>query len=171
MRSASSSPTDPRRAWRWAGVATGIIAGALALVAATWAFAPMPKRAAIDAATGLKSASTEPTVAKAARAAIDLKAFDATLWSKTPVGAPSEEAEAERAKKAPVDLHVDLIGVTDEGGRICAALYDRDRDTILLVHDGDELLGSTRVTKLTRDQVVLKRGTQEVALARTRGEK
>jgi tRNA A37 threonylcarbamoyltransferase TsaD len=110
---------------------------------------------------------------KTARAQLDVKAFEAALWSKAPVLAADAAAEAERAKRATVDLHVDLIGVTDEAGHLVAALYDRDRDRVLLVKDGDEipLLGGARVKKLTLDEVVLRRGEQELALARRRSER
>lgn len=173
MRSDSSSPIDPRRAlWRVAG-AVALLGGGVTLAAAAWAFAPLDRRSPRFARSGAPLTTAKEAGGNAARAQVDVKAFDAALWSKAPVLAPDAAAEAERAKRATVDLHVDLIGVTDENGQLVAALYDRDHDRVLLVKDGDELPlgGGARVKKLTLDEVVLRHGEQEVALARRRPER
>jgi hypothetical protein len=171
VRNASSSPIDPRRAWRRAAWATGLLGSGVVAAAAAWAFQPIDRRLAATNDSETKRTAASSSAASSGRARVDLKAFDATLWSKTPVVATDAVADAERAKRAPVDLHVNLIGITDEGGHLVAALYDRDRDRVLLVKDGDELIGGARVKRLTLDEVVLKRGSEEIALARRRPER
>ena len=171
MRSASSSPIDPRRVWSRATRATGLLGGSVVGVAAAWAFAPLDRRILSTNPSGARTATANPVATPTVRGKIDVTAFDAVLWSKTPVLAPDAIGDVDRAKKPPADLHIDLIGITDEAGYLVAALYDRDRDRVLLVKDGDELMGGTRVKKLTLDEVVLNRGTEEIALARKRPER
>ena len=74
------------------------------------------------------------------------------------------KAEAER-KKLP--LEIELIGVTEDGGVLVAALYDRRSDRLLLVKNGDEIEGA-KVSALTRDRVELTRDGGSLVLARTR---
>jgi type II secretory pathway component PulC len=132
------------------------------VAAASWALAPIPVTLPPDVHAPTKTVSP---AAATTTARLDRAAFDVVLWSPTPPTSTTGTVSA--AKPATLDLQIDLIGITDEDGRRFAALYHRGSDKLFLVHDGEEVLGA-KVTSLTLDQIVLKRGGHEVALARKR---
>ncbi len=93
---------------------------------------------------------------------IDQIAFIARLWNP-----PPEARDARMAAQTiptPKPLRFQLIGITDDGRQLRAALYDPDTDRLLIVGTGDHLKRHT--VTITPDAVELADGqvTHRLAL-------
>lgn len=127
------------------GVAMGVLSAA---VCAAWAWWPLP--------TGT-AAVPEPIVrrvtAQAARAPLDLRAFDARLWPVPP--APVAAAVAPPPPPPPAPLRLQLLAIIrggETGVPWRAALYDPEGDTLHIVAPGEMI--RARTVKLVTEAAV-----------------
>jgi hypothetical protein len=121
--------------------------------------------------------SAAPTTPKPSfdgyRAVIDRNIFSRRRVTPAPGGRPDKPPEqtaekpAENAAPAappdPASRHV-LVGISIVGGRATALVEDRDRQRMLRVISGEQLLDRT-ITQITFDRLHLQLGADTVAIA------
>jgi len=160
----ASSP-DPVTTWGRRCLALGVGATALLAPTGTWALKTLPPRAWTAPAVPASSAKHPRNDALPA---VDRSAFERDLWWTLPApGAANATAEQATTKPTALPLGLDLVGVTDLGGTLIAALYDRRADRLLLVRHGESVLGA-QVLELTRERVTLVHADGELVLTRRR---
>ncbi len=134
--------------------------------AALWAFAPLAPQEA-PAAAWEPPAPGQPVPGQR-RPAIDRGAFAAAIWNPVVARDAPEKSEASAAEQAR-PLRIQLIAIIDEGdGRLRAALYDVERDRLLIVANGDRVGGHT-VTSVAAGGVELTDGRSATRLALREG--
>ncbi len=143
------------------------VLGLLALGgAAVWAFVPLPSQE-LPAAGWEPPAPVQPVPGQR-RPAIDRSAFAAAIWNPVVARDAPEQAQASAAEQAR-PLRIQLIAIIDEGdGRLRAALYDAERDRLLIVASGDRVGGHT-VTSVAAGVVELSDGRSARRLALREG--
>lgn len=159
------APRDPLRTWR-RRLAVTLVAVAVALVSiGAWALKAPPQWVWQESPVN-KGATTKETRSEAV-AAVDRAVFEKSLWVTFQKPGAAEAAAAETQKRKELPLEVDLIGVSEFGGALVAALYDRRADRLFLLKSGESIAVAT-VAEVTRDQVTLKRGSEQKVLIRRR---
>ncbi len=134
--------------------------------AAAWAFAPLASGEAPVA--GWEPPAPVQPVPGQRQPAIDRGAFAAAIWNPVVARDAQEQSEASAAEQAR-PLRVQLIAIIDEGdGRLRAAIYDVERDRLLIVASGDRVGGLT-VTTVAAGSVELTDGRSGTRLALREG--
>ncbi len=154
------SPNDPIRRLTRSTRLTWLFGCTIIALCAMWAWQPHEplERSEIP----LDFHPTTTPLIQDERERIDQSAFVARLWN------PSREARDRRlavqTAPPPKPLRLQLIGITDDGRRLCAALYDPDTDRLLIVTSGDHVKRYT--VTITPDAVELADGqvTHRLAL-------
>ena len=98
---------------------------------------------------------------------IDQSTFIVRLWNPPPPEAPPEGRDRRLAEQSSPP-RLQLIGITDDGRQLRAALYDPDADRLLIVASGDHVKKHT--VTVTPDAVELVNGqvTYRLALRKDR---
>jgi hypothetical protein len=149
-----SSATDPIRSLQRREQATVVIALVVVFACAWRALAPAEPVPTIPPAD-LKPPATQQTEIESNQA-IDPSVFTVTLWNPPPAAPPPEEVVAK--VEPPKPLNLQLIGIIQEaGGHHKAAIYDVDRDQLLIVASGDRVREQT-VTAVTMRGIELSDG-------------
>ncbi len=138
-----------------------MLGGALA----QWALSPLP---ATDDVLE-KDVPTEAAPAAVADKvlAVDRRAFERQLWWVLPKLDATTKSDASAQPPPALPLELDLIGVTEVGGVLIAALYDRRADRLRLVRQG-ERIEDADVVEVTTERVRLTRQDGELLLTRRR---
>jgi len=147
-----------------AQLAALVVGGIGALAVGAWALRPLTAPALV---TARPATTTKEVANESPPEALDRKSFEARLWVPPPAAGPA--ATTSQAAD-PARLRLQLIGVTQQGGRWVAALYDTEKDCLHVVADGDEVRGA-RVKSVSPSQVELVADGKTVALVRTRAER
>ncbi|MCH8825287.1 MAG: hypothetical protein IH984_17460 [Planctomycetes bacterium] len=131
------------------------LVGCIAIIAcASWAIL-LQDIISVDLITiDLRQAA--PLVENDSDQSLDLSAFTANLWNPPPV----KKTSTALAKKEPPrakPLKLQLIGIISDGNTLKAALYDPDSDQLLIVANGQSILGHT-IRDITKDTVLLSDG-------------
>ena len=94
------------------------------------------------------------------------------LWNPVAKAKPTPDLNPEntRTPATTEKVRLQLIGITKEGEKLYAALYDPDQDRLLIVADGDQIQ-SERVTKVTLSGVTLSDGQAERELKIAKGDR
>ncbi len=134
--------------------------------AALWAFAPLASHEA--PASGWEPPEPAQLVPGQHRPAIDRSAFTAAIWNPVVARDALQQSQAAAAEQAR-PLRIQLIAIIDEGdGRFRAAIYDEERDRLLIVASGDRVGGHT-VTSVAAGGVELTDGRSARRLALREG--
>ena len=131
------------------------LVGSIAIIAcASWAIL-LQEDSSIDPIT-IDLHQARPLVANDTDQSLDQSAFIANLWNPPPV----KQSKTKQAMKEPrraQPLKLQLIGITNDGNTLKAAIYDPDSDQLLIVASGQSILGCT-ISKITKDTVVIADG-------------
>ena len=153
MCNALRIPNDPVLLARRRTRATWLIATAGIAVCAWWGFAPLP---VLDAPDVTLSQPVAPNVPDAGVEPMDQSVFSALLWNAPETPNRTEQAADDAAQRDSA-IRVQLIGITNDHGRLYAVLYDPESDRLFSVGNGDRILQHT-VTSISESAVELSDG-------------
>jgi hypothetical protein len=129
-----------------------MVASMLLVGCAMWAFAPAGQLST-PINIELRAPATGGPTEVAPTQSIDPSVFAVRLWNPPP--APQEQVVVRAEPPKPLNLQ--LIGIIQEGAQHRAAVYDVDKDQLLIVASGDRIREQT-VMAITLQSVELSDG-------------
>lgn len=141
------SAPRPRRRTAWALV---LLASAAPATVAAWALWPLG-----PVAVNPPELAEPPPAADRNPLPLDLAAFHAPLWvapaPQPPPPKPPDDPSAAARAEPPPPIRLQLLAIVREdgpNGRSIALVYDPERDTLLVLREGDQH-GTCRVARVT----------------------
>ena len=164
MYSALPSPNDPIRRLTRSLRLTWFFGCAIIALCALWAWQPHKPNERGEIPLDLHPAITPLIEDEQER--IDQGAFIAHLWNPPPDA--RDRRLAVQTAPPPKPLRLQLIGITDDGRQLRAALYDPETDRLLIVGTGDHV--KKHLVTIMPDAVELADGqvTHRLALRKDR---
>lgn len=130
-------PNDPIRRLTRSLRLTWLVGCTIIALCALWAWQPHEPNEHSEIPRDLHPATTPRIEDEQER--IDQSAFIARLWNPPPPPEARDRRLAEQTAPPPKPLRLQLIGITDDGRQLRAALYDPDADRLLIVVSGDHV--------------------------------
>ncbi len=168
MYNALPLPNDPIRRLTRSLRLTWFFGCTIVTLCALWAWRPPPPELEQSQRSGIPldlQAPTTPLI-EDEQERIDQSAFIVRLWNPPPEA--RDRRLAEQSAPPPKPPRLQLIGITDDGRQLRAALYDPDTDRLLIVGTGDHV--KKHMVTVMPDAVELVNGqvTHRLALRKDR---
>ena len=167
MSNALPLPSDPIRRLTRSLRLTWFFGCAIIALCALWAFQPYEPNERSEIPLDLHPTTTPLIEDEKER--IDQGAFIAHLWN--PPSPPPDarpEARNRRLTEQSAPPRLQLIGITDDGRQLRAALYDPDADRLFIVASGDHVKKHTVTVTLDAVELVNGQVTHRLALRKDR---
>lgn len=129
--------------------------GSITIIAcASWAFL-LQNEVSVDSTT-IDLHKAAPLAVNNTDQSLDQSVFTVNLWNPPTVKISKTNVSKQEPRRVK-PLRLQLIGITNDGNTLRAAIYDPDSDQLLIVASGQSILGHT-ISDITKDAVLIADG-------------